>query len=85
MCLSLWLLTALSAGESITRDGSRAVRTNFWLKTHSTDFMAFNLLNDAWLKLPRVNDGKRYLFRGLLDGPGGFAQGAVHILGADLK
>ena len=25
-----------------------------------------------------------YLFRGLLDGSGGFAQGAVHILGADL-
>lgn len=26
-----------------------------------------------------------YLFRGFLDGPGGFAQGAVHILGADLQ
>lgn len=26
-----------------------------------------------------------YLFRGLFDGSGGFAQGAVHILGADLQ
>ena len=26
-----------------------------------------------------------YLFGGLLDGPGGLAQGAVHVLGADLE
>lgn len=26
-----------------------------------------------------------YLFGGLLDGSGGFAQGAVHVLGADLQ